>query len=333
MIYSFALLWSLLHFGVLLLPKEYISEIIGSFLPYSIVWTIIIFFLLLILLIKKHKKRLSYSIVIISIVSLSILAYLDIKSYMSIYHTNIPNLSDTTTGQNITFLYGNIYYKNNNFTWLLETIKSTKPDIILFVEYAKIHNDILNDIIKEEYPYYNRYAWHKHFDGDIIFSRYPLVKIDQQIVPGTWSFSHVTIKKEKKELDIALVHTSAPVSPSFFVMREEQMDKLFEMLQDYYTTKTQRNIMIIGDFNIAPRSPWYKEFNKNVWSWLGLNDISADLEKTIYHWLFPYTRCHQYLPFVCSHIDHVRSNNNTLNLSRISIPWSDHYGFIGNITL
>jgi endonuclease/exonuclease/phosphatase (EEP) superfamily protein YafD len=74
-------------------------------------------------------------------------------------------------------------------------------------------------------------------------------------VPGTWSFSHVTIKKEKKEFDIALVHTSAPVSPSFFNMREKQMDKLSEILQNYYTTTTQKNIMVIGDFNVAPWSP------------------------------------------------------------------------------
>jgi endonuclease/exonuclease/phosphatase family metal-dependent hydrolase len=204
----------------------------------------------------------------------------------------------------------------------------------MFVEYAKIHDDALSDILDKEYPYKNRYVGGKHFDGDIILSRYPIKKIEHQVLPWSRSFTHVRLKKENVPLDIALIHTSAPVSSELFDQRNQQMDKLIEILWEYYTGNnniSDRNIIVLGDFNISPRSPYYTTFNthaKNIW----LYNISTNIHNTLYNEIFPYTRCHSDLPIICSHIDHIRSNNTGLSLQHIQIPWSDHDGFIGSIS-
>jgi endonuclease/exonuclease/phosphatase (EEP) superfamily protein YafD len=55
-------------------------------------------------------------------------------------------------------LYANIYYKNKDFSGLISTITQHQPDIVLLVEYAKIHDEVLAPLLKAEYPYVSRYV-------------------------------------------------------------------------------------------------------------------------------------------------------------------------------
>jgi endonuclease/exonuclease/phosphatase (EEP) superfamily protein YafD len=55
-------------------------------------------------------------------------------------------------------LYANIYYKNKDFSGLVSTIENYQPDIVLLVEYAKIHDEVLTPLLKEKYPYVSRYV-------------------------------------------------------------------------------------------------------------------------------------------------------------------------------
>lgn len=250
-----------------------------------------------------------------------------INQYNNIYiNTHQETINKKTE---ISFFYSNIYYKNTNFSWLINTIEIHKPDIVMLVEYSKNHDEELTPILKKEYPYKSRYVGQKWYDGDIIFSKYPLKNIKHNVYPG--SFSHVNIEYKNKNYDFALIHTSAPVSEHFFKMRNTQLDELSNLLQEYYTTWKQDNpIFLLWDFNITPRSSYYTSFDtdmKKIW----LDDITTDKSLTFYDTPFPYSRCHASLSIACSHIDHVRSNTKSLSLQKITIPWSDHYGFIGNI--
>jgi hypothetical protein len=65
---------------------------------------------------------------------------------------------------------------------------------------------------------------------------------------------------------------------------------------------------------------------------LWLSNITTDIINTRYdNKILPYTRCHEQAPYMCGHIDHLRSNNKNISLEKITIPWSDHNGFIGKI--
>jgi endonuclease/exonuclease/phosphatase (EEP) superfamily protein YafD len=254
-------------------------------------------------------------------------------SYISTYNQTYNNQTYTAQKETsspsewLSFFYANIYHKNENFSGLISTIQNHNPDIVLLVEYAKIHDEYIASILKEEYPYVSRYVGGQGYDGDVIYSRYPLQKIKHTIYP--WSFSHVSIKYNSKNIDFALIHTSAPVSVHFFEMRNNQLSDLSYLLTTYYTTPQTKNIVLVWDFNITPRSNYYKRFANDIQS-IWLHNISNSILNTTYNTIFPYTRCHEQAPYLCSHIDHVRSNTN-ISLEKISIPWSDHYGFIGKM--
>lgn len=336
MILFLALSWILVHIGVLLLPTHYFSEIIVSFLPYSIVGHSVIILIVWWIFFRSYNKKLTQWIISwLCIIGLIGIFFYNYKNYKSVY-SNINDHNSTNQNNTLRFLYGNIYYKNHNFSWLLKTIETNNPDIVMFVEYAKIHDDAIRSILEKSYPYKNRYVWGKHFDGDVIYSRYPIKKIEHQVYPWSWSFTHITIKKDKKNLDIALVHTSAPISPDFFIKRDQQMNKLTEMLSEYYNSKEQRNrektLIVLGDFNVSPWSPSYTTFDTNMYN-INLHDISTNLKSAKYPNNMPYTRCHEKINIICSHIDHLWSSNKDITLQHIDIPWSDHDGFVGIVSL
>jgi endonuclease/exonuclease/phosphatase (EEP) superfamily protein YafD len=70
----------------------------------------------------------------------------------------------------------------------------------------------------------------------------------------------VSIKYNSKNIDFALIHTSAPVSQHFFNMRNQQLSDLSNLMTKYYNTKKDQNIILVGDFNLTPRSHYYKSF-------------------------------------------------------------------------
>lgn len=256
------------------------------------------------------------------------------RIYISDYtHTYTNILTQTSSpiispSEWLSFLYANIYYKNKDFSGLVSTIENYQPDIVLLVEYAKIHDESLTPLLKEKYPYVSRYVGGKWYDGDVIYSKYPLEKIKHTVYP--WSFSHVNIEYNKKSIDLALIHTSAPVSQYFFTMRNEQLDDLSNLMSEYYNKRSDQKVILLGDFNLTPRSDYYKPFDTSM-KLLWLSNITTDIASTQYDNKFlPYTRCHEQASYVCSHIDHIRSNT-SIKLQKITIPWSDHYGFIGNI--
>lgn len=320
------LLWLLIHIGLFFSIWSYPYELIISFLPYIISIDSLIGILFLVKFIGQRRWITFLLLIFYAGVSIYY-----INQYIDTYLNNKQEntIIQQWTGQNINFFYSNIYYKNKDFSWLIESIQSHQPDIVLLVEYAKIHDETLTPLLKEQYPYKSRYIGQKWYDGDIIFSKYPLKTIKHTVYPG--SFSHISIEYRDQEYDFALIHTSAPVSEYFFNMRNKQLDELSELLQEHYTIeKRDHPIFLLWDFNITPRSSYYTSFASEM-NKIGLDDITTNKSITTYDSLFPYSRCHESLSIACSHIDHVRSNTKSVSLQKITIPWSDHFGFIGTI--
>lgn len=308
------------------------SELFISFLPYGIgmSFLIIIFWIIKVFLNKRKIVYKALWLTISFIYTLPLIRY--IAEYKNIYYSHTELKENNNIEYNniwISFLYANIYYKNNDISSLIEQIQSRDPDIILLVEYTKAHNEMLTKIIKEKYPYMSRYVGWKGYDWDVIYSKYPVEKIKHWIYP--WSFSHVSISYKEEIIDFALIHTSAPVSKHFFNMRNEQIKDLSGLMSEYYKNNdNKKNIILLWDFNLTPWSFYYKDFNSNMNN-IWLYNITNNILKTNYNSLVPYTRCHQEARMFCSHIDHIRSNNNNMILEKVSINWSDHYWFFWKI--
>lgn len=334
MLLLLSLLGNVLQSYMYLYRESYVSELLISFLPYAIGSNFLLVVLSSYKSINNFFKRKVFLTVMWCMISiLSCWFFISyISSYIHTYTNIITNSSQESTSSLsgwLSFLYANIYYKNKILSRLLSTIQDHNPDVILLVEYAKIHDEDLSPLLKQQYPYVSRYVGGKWYDGDVIYSRYPLKKIKHDVYP--WSFSHVSIEYNNKNIDFALIHTSAPVSEHFFAMRNEQLGDLSDMISKYHFENPTKNIILLGDFNLTPRSYYYTSFDKTMKS-LWLSNITLQLANTMYDTDYsPYTRCHEQAPYLCSHIDHLRSNDKNISLKKITISWSDHYGFIGKL--
>lgn len=327
-----AILSICIHCYTIISSQQYIGELVISFLPYLIliatVFSLVSWYYVWYAWYKRApwRKILWWTVVVI-------LHALIVKYYSELLIDQYPTIisqNQTPTLSGYSFLYANIYYKNENYSWLLSTIDQYQPDMILLVEYAKQHDEVISPILKQRYPYVSRYVGGKGYDGDVIYSKHKLTTIKHTSYP--WSFSHVSITLNQKTIDFALIHTSAPSSYHFFQMRNDQLGLLSWLISDYIqeNSNLSNTTILLWDFNISPWSAYYHPFDQAMRQ-LGLQDISSDLTKTQYISKMPYTRCHELMPIACSHIDHVRSNSSQLHLTQIKIPGSDHNGFIGTL--
>lgn len=323
----------LLQIIILLLPNSFVHDLGVSFLPYFIVIDSSILFVITMMGFKK-TNIFYWVVTVLYIGTLSYLSYSYYTQYYIIHELSNQNIvqSNTWEAHTLSFFYGNIYYLNTGYNELLYELTQDDPDIIMLIEYSKYHDQYLTPLLQLDYPYVSRHVGWKGYDGDVIFSKYPLENIDHNSNVGL--FSHVNINiDETNFLDITLIHTSAPIAPYYYRIREQQFEKLTSTLSDYYSGDNKNNnILVLGDFNVSPWSASYNNLNQKLEE-LDLYNITSQIYQTNFNRLVPYTRCLQEINRLCSHIDHIRWNMSTISLAQKTISGSDHLGFYGTLEL
>jgi len=325
--------------AILRFPENYYSELAISFLPYligiTLLWMIISFIKLRKYLKKTNifngptvkggtkggfvsSSRMRWAL----LVAFGILFIIHSNTFNSFYNykpkSAISNL--WSNNQTIKVLYWNIYKLNEDYSGIQTTIENTNPDLILFVEFSENHYKHLKDFLQKNYPYINSTTWSKSFIGSMVFSKYKIENRADDFPQGRRRYAYFSLQpKDWPEQYFYLVHTSSPDSYAHFDMRNTQLTDFindFQSHQRWYRADTDK-VFVVGDFNISPRSSYYKDFEE----WLGSWFIDATRE-------FPtlFTRKFFQLPIFRAHIDHLRTNDiNTIqDIKTVKIPGSDH---------
>ena len=303
---------------------SFIAELAISFVPYIIAFLWIIILILVFLLLKysnqKHKNKLTYLILSIILLIISIWIEMMYSSEYFWFYNQPDDSIRLTDEEGIKVLYANILYKNTDYKSLQEKIEKENPDIVILVEFSDNHEDEMKSFFKENYPYMNRNSWSNTLAGDVVFSKIPLQNITETHLVEAWArnYSYMKLQCEKcwSWVDLYVIHTAAPVSYKNYEMRNNQIGKLLSDFLKQQNTGTPT--MIIWDFNLSPWSYYYKQLtrHRNM-----LNALSYQ---------FPnYTRSlHKKLIFR-SHIDQLFISPE-IKVSEVNIEkliWSDHRSF------
>lgn len=322
----FWLIISIIPILTYIFPNYYISELIISFLPYIIA---IILPIMIISFFKFRKiiktwtlskwitEKLRWILIILSTTIFLLLS----KDFNNFYNLQtIPNT--TNTSWEIKILYANIHKDNTNYTGIENTIKENNPDIIMFVEFADHHYTHLKDFLQENYPYINSTTRSKKFIGSMVFSKYKVNNRADNFEQWSRRYAYFSIQNWDHKNYFYLVHSSSPDTYNHFTMRNRQLDTFINDVQTHqqWYRDPKDQVMIIWDFNVSPRSYYYKNFEKWLETWF--INISRQFP-------FLFTWKLKQLPIFYSHIDHIRSDNpeTISNLHTINIPWSDHKGY------
>ena len=305
--------------------ESFISELAISFLPYIIWFCILATIIEIYLIIHESKRRRKYKWIKIFLTTLVTILTIWIWTLYSseffwFYNQNDESIRLKENEQWIKVFYANIYYKNVDYKSLQKKIIEENPDIVVLVEFSDNHEDEMKDFFKENYPYINRNSRSTMLAWDAVFSKIPLEIITETHKVEAWSrnYSYMKLLRDGNEnwVDLYVIHTSAPVSDKNFEMRNEQIGKLLSDFLKYHKSWTPT--MIIWDFNLSPRSYYYKQFTKHINMLNALSFQSPNYTRSLYQqWVFR------------SHIDQLFISPE-IKISPITIEdlsWSDHRSF------
>jgi endonuclease/exonuclease/phosphatase (EEP) superfamily protein YafD len=307
-----------IYTGIAFLPaSRYFKELLVSFEPYWIPVLILCIMWSLVSLYPRQTKSDRYLLWIQICYSFGLVLTVLIPRYAT-YYGSYPRADQTTSWQ-ISIFYANVLYTNDDLTNLKHLIKQQNPDVIMMIECTKQTYQQLASWLLEQYPHSNREILNQDLVGSVVFSKLPIKNIPFTNIPKkNRRYSYFVIDPEGKHISTYLIHTSSPIADRYFQLRNQQINYLWNRIQD----SDEKADLILGDFNVTPRSHWYQQFEQQLWSWF------FNITRTFWP-LF--TRRQLPLIFIRAHIDHIWINTDTTTyskLQKIDIPGSDHDGFM-----
>ena len=310
-LFSLIILWLLFVF---FFPQFYICELAISFLPYICAVSWILFILSFVFRKKKYFQK----VFPLFILLFGLVFFLYSRKYWTFYTWEWFQWNSGEK-QGLDILYSNILYKTKNYDELKQRVTENEADMVLMVEYTDDFNQNMWDVLNEKYPYSSRVEYSDKYYGNVVFSKYPIKNLTEEMERWKWRYSYFSVIYNGVNYYIYLVHTAAPVSLKHFRMRNNQIQ---ELIWDFAGKTYWENdkILVIWDFNLSPWSYYYTDLeNGLVW----MKNMTKNFDRL-------FTWSYRSLWILYSHIDHIFINEdaNVDDIIQVKTPWSDHKWFL-----
>jgi hypothetical protein len=178
----------------------------------------------------------------------------------------------------------------------------------------------MKENLHDKYPYSARTSWSQKYFWNVVFSKYPIDNLTDNVDQWTWRYSHFNLKQDDKNYYFYLVHTSSPAAYKFFTMRNKQFNILMNDFEKHDLEQSQNNhVMVLWDFNVSPWSIYYKKLEAVM---SGFKNMTKNF-RILFTWRI------KSLPFIISHIDHIFIDDDSVvsNITKLNTPGSDHRWF------
>lgn len=178
-----------------------------------------------------------------------------------------PTIQDTPHGQaSYRLLFANVLQANSNYADVLSLIHASDPDFIVLVEINQAWLKALQDL-HEVYPYKQSAVREDNY-GLAVFSRFSFEWA------GTRNFGEagvpsivVRLNLNNRWVTLIGTHPPPPKGPNRSRFRNMQLMDL----ADFAAAQTQDHVLLCGDLNLTPWSPYFKQTLQRG----GLNDSLA----------------------------------------------------------
>ncbi|NJL61558.1 MAG: endonuclease/exonuclease/phosphatase family protein [Methylacidiphilales bacterium] len=188
----------------------------------------------------KYKLLIFLSLMLVGLNSIGILPW-----YLP-HSQQINNAS-----QPLRILQFNLNPDNDHFSEVAEVVKEQKPDVALFIEVDKNAVEQLNTKLKDILPY----SFRSPGGGLALFTRQPFRDAKGDKLNGDATNLLATLEINNKPIQLIGTHPTIPIKPSTFHRRNRQLTALSS-----YVSTLKVPVIVFGDFNLTPWSPYYREF-------------------------------------------------------------------------
>jgi endonuclease/exonuclease/phosphatase (EEP) superfamily protein YafD len=145
----------------------------------------------------------------------------------------------------------NINVENTQTAAVVQSIRSVNPDLVMVIEVTPPMMASINAELNSILPYNFRSPG----GGLGILSKLPLQSPRGEKFAGSDATNLVTtIVYQNKAIKIIGTHPLVPIKPDRFVKRNQHLQAIGN-----YLTNTQETVILLGDFNLTPWSPYYRQ--------------------------------------------------------------------------
>ncbi|MFB2837964.1 endonuclease/exonuclease/phosphatase family protein [Aerosakkonemataceae cyanobacterium BLCC-F167] len=154
-------------------------------------------------------------------------------------------------GKSMRVLSFNLNVQNNQDNKIVNLIQSNRPDLALLAEVDESTFKILKTRLEDTLPY----TFKSSGGGLAVFSRFPFADIRADRLNSQGNHNIIAnIEVNKQLIQVIGIHPLVPLTRSNFHRRNHQLAALSKYIQ-----KQKQPLILMGDFNTTPWSPYYRE--------------------------------------------------------------------------
>lgn len=221
-------------------PIELLSHFRVQYLVLSLIFTGILFILLQ-RAIFKGKTLIIVALAIVGLNTVEVLPWF------------LPNSQQVSsnTKPHIRIESFNVNVENQEYQAAINVVRNGQPDIALFIEIQDEWFKNLKIGLKDVFPY----SFRSPGGGLAIFSLIPLQDVGGINLGGFGYHLVANLELNGKLIHFIGTHPFVPIKPLTFQRRNSQLLALQKYIQ-----QQEKPAIIVGDFNLTPWSPYYRNF-------------------------------------------------------------------------
>ncbi|BAY12542.1 endonuclease/exonuclease/phosphatase family protein [Calothrix sp. NIES-2098] len=220
-------------------------ELLAHFRVHYLVASLIVTIILGILWKTRHLKSKVIVLAALLLVGLNVIEVL--PWYLPHSQQLVGNAS-----KQIRLLSFNINIQNNDNKEVINVVRNSHPDLALFLEVNRSAFDNLKAELKNTLPY----TFRSPGGGLAIFSRLPIQDVKADNFNGKGGHNLIaTLTLDQQPIKLIGTHPIVPVTRSNFHRRNLQLAALSD-----YIRELNQPLILMGDFNLTPWSPYYRRF-------------------------------------------------------------------------
>ncbi len=157
----------------------------------------------------------------------------------------------------LSMMHYNVQGNNPNHEGIVQWIEQHHPDVVLLQETSHAWEKWV-ERLKVIYPHQLTNYMSDSFFGAVLLSKYPLknVKIEEMGEKWNYYFSANLQIDVTHAVQLYAIHTHPPFGEKGADIRNRQLRHLAQVMNDKYADTS----VVMGDLNITPYSPYFKEF-------------------------------------------------------------------------
>ncbi len=183
----------------------------------------------------------------------SLLFCIHTVDYCTLYQLRAINAP--TLQPNLRVMAYNVYYDNKEYDKIIDSIRHEAADIVYL---AEAENPLIDHLqgLKDIYPYQYPIDAKRNWFGAVLLSRFPWQAFDVIQIPNAGGkFYFARFQHTHGMLNVIGLHALSPMSKARDVKRNAQLASIAS-----FVSRLQGNTIVMGDHNVSPWSPIFRDY-------------------------------------------------------------------------